>query len=202
MISKTLLVTLVFYSIFIPSSFGQEELVEPVLNYMEKKAAEKIESYLAESDSTYAEEQEGEEWDDVLRTSEMDDDFERYGERQIPEGLRIGSICMDGTPSDDRGRGACAGYGGVRYWLYQKEDSSIVQVPTRRHLEHPEVLNEIELANLSSRNEATQNTLFQAEKVQPGNSSGGSFYNMISVIMICLTVAYIAKLYFQHSESV
>jgi len=33
--------------------------------------------------------------------------------------LRIGAICADGTQSTSRGRGACAGHGGVKQWIYQ-----------------------------------------------------------------------------------
>lgn len=199
MTTRILFLTTTFLLLTSTTLLAQEELIAPVLNYMEKKAAEKIEGYLQESDSMHQDEPEGEDWDDILRTSDMESDFYHY-KRPEPEGLRIGCICMDGSRMDDKGRGACAGYGGVRFWLYQN-DSAIVQVPTRRHLEHPQELSELERANLSSSNEATKNTLLGEPYLQSGRSGNAPFYNMISVIVICLTVAYIAKLYFHHATT-
>jgi hypothetical protein len=35
--------------------------------------------------------------------------------------LRVGAICADGTQSTATGRGACAGHGGVKQWIYQDQ---------------------------------------------------------------------------------
>ncbi len=58
--------------------------------------------------------------DEVFRTS----DHTRRGKKsqgsvpQPPKSERIGCICMDNTPSDATGRGACSGRGGVQFWVY------------------------------------------------------------------------------------
>lgn len=35
--------------------------------------------------------------------------------------LRVGAICADGTQSTATGRGACAGHGGVKQWIYKDQ---------------------------------------------------------------------------------
>ncbi len=138
----------------------------------------------------------GEGWDDHYRTS--DETGERgteYWSRgdAPPDGVRVGCICMDGSRSEERSTGACGGYGGVRYWLYQISPDSIAWFPTRRHWQHPEELSDTELANLASRN----------RKEKFGSGFGGSswgIYQMLSVMIICITIAYIAKLYFAAND--
>lgn len=154
-----------------------------------KVAAEKQlqETFFGE-DST---EVDGEGWDERYRTSDEDGEYWSRGDAP-PNGVRVGCICMDGTRDDERSTGACQGYGGVRYWLYQISPDSIAWFPTRRHWQHPEELSETELANLASRH--------RKEKFGTGSSSGfgvhWGVYQMLSVMMICVTIGYIAKLYF------
>ena len=132
-------------------------------------------------------------WDDSYHTSD------EIGERSTqysfdvnhpPEdAIRIGCICMDGTSMDLKGGGACAGYGGVRHWIYQKKDGQEVEFPTERHLQHPQSLTDEEIANLSAHN----------KKQSYGNSYnrgvGGQlgWEELMAIIIICVTIAFITK---------
>ena len=108
-----------------------------------------------------------------------------------PRIVGIGCICMDGTPQDDKGRGACAGFGGVRFWLYQNGDS-IIMDPTRRHYSHPNPFTEEEKERLAAYNEG--------ERVAFGSGRrlGDDFANIVMVMMVCITIGYVARLYFTH----
>lgn len=128
-------------------------------------------------------------WEKAYRTSEWETVISNF-----PEGRRMGCICMDGTPLDDKGQGACAGYGGVRFWLYQSGDS-IIMHPTDRHYEHPAPLTEEEKQNLSAYNEKGEMAYGASN-----NNFGGDFANIVMVLMVCATIAYIARLYFTHGS--
>ena len=125
-------------------------------------------------------------WEAVFRTSDWDAVVTDY-----PEGQRIGCICMDGSPQDDRGRGACGGRGGVRFWLYQQGDS-IFMDPTMRHKSHPDPYTEEDKQNLAAYNEHSGQLLGSSNK----SSSIGDFKEIVMVMMVCLTIAYVARLYF------
>lgn len=126
-------------------------------------------------------------WEKAYRTSEWETVIS-----SAPEGRRMGCICMDGTPKDDKGQGACAGYGGVRFWLYQNGDS-IIMHPTERHYEHPSPFTEEEKQNLSAYNEKGEMAYGSSNR-----NFSGDFANIVMVLMVCATVAYIARLYFTH----
>ena len=131
---------------------------------------------------------EADEWDQVFRTSDWEATV-----TDRPEGPRIGCICMDGTPQDDRGRGACGGRGGVRFWLHQQGDS-IFMDPTIRHKAHPDPYTDEDKERLAAYNES-KGTAFGSS-----NKSGisGDFKEIVLVMMVCLTIAYVARLYFTH----
>ena len=94
---------------------------------------------------------------------------------------------------DERGQGACSGYGGVRFWIYQVGEDSTVFYPTDNHWAHPDSLSELELNNLSSR------TTDEPMGRSPGRR-GMSFGEIALGMMVCLTIAYIAKLWFDRGE--
>lgn len=131
--------------------------------------------------------EEADAWGNWFRTSEWEAEV-----TDRPEGRRIGCICMDGTPQDDRGRGACAGRGGVRFWLHQQGDTLYMD-PTLKHKTHPDAFSQEE-----------KETRFAAYNESGGGFKGqrqsvlGEFKEIIMVMMVCLTVAYVARLYFMH----
>jgi len=77
----------------------------------------------------------------------------------VPNGaFRIGCHCMDGSYSDTRSIGACAGHGGVRFWVYRTREGDTVHVLTARHETHPQPLDAAEMSELSQkRADRTQN---------------------------------------------
>lgn len=124
-----------------------------------------------------------ERWDSTFRISEMDgqrstkQQFREYNE---PKGRRIGCICMDEIIQDEKGRGACSGRGGVRYWLYLQESDSIYKMATARHYAHPEPLEEEDIENLSRHNR-------KKNEMNNYNLLYG-FYQMIIVMTVCATL--------------
>lgn len=164
---------------------------EDLMEAAHEQAAHSIEEALREKEAadSVAWVPDMDEWEETFRTSEWD---AVVSDR--PEGRRIGCICMDGTPQDDKGRGACAGYGGVRFWLYQNGDS-IIMDPTRRHYWHPAPFTDEEKQRLAAYNEKDQ-TAYGS-----GNRFGSDFSNIVMVMMVCLTIAYVARLYFTHEAN-
>ena len=70
----------------------------------------------------------------------------------VPKGaFRVGCRCMDDSYSDTRSIGACAGHGGVRFWVYRTPEGDTVQVLTARHETHPQPLNAAEMSELSQK---------------------------------------------------
>lgn len=128
-------------------------------------------------------------WEDAMRTSDWDAVISNF-----PEGRRIGCICMDGTPREDKGTGACAGYGGVRFWLYQNGDT-ILMHPTDRHHRHPFPYTEEDRQNLAAYNRKEGTALGSSR-----NTFGGDFANIAMVLMVCITISYIARIYFTHGS--
>lgn len=155
---------------------------------------EELSAYEDENFDTTGWDLEADEWDQVFRTSDWEASV-----TDRPDGPRIGCICMDGTPQDDRGRGACGGRGGVRFWLHQQGDS-IFMDPTVRHKDHPEPYTTEDKERLAAYNES-QGTAFGSS----GKSDrfSGDFKEIVMVMMVCLTIAYVARLYFtQNPEEV
>ena len=162
---------------------------EDLMDAFHEEAANRIEEALQEEEEaidSVAWVPDIEEWEETFRTSDWDAVIS-----DRPEGRRIGCICMDGTPQDDKGRGACAGFGGVRFWLYQNGDS-IIMDPTRRHYSHPNPFTEEEKERLAAYNEG--------ERVAFGSGRrlGDDFANIVMVMMVCITIGYVARLYFTH----
>lgn len=187
--SRLLLIVFLF-----PTTNHAQELTGEVLDAIHEKLAREMEQnfYTSEDSVVIAEE---EAWEEFFRTSDLEgEDAVGYNSGLIPpKGTRIGCICMDGTRKDDRGRGACGGFGGVRFWLYQINEDSVAMYPTNKHRQHPDPLTEMEINNLSSRN------AFAAEPP----SKRGSWHDyriedVLIAMMICVTIAYVAKMWFHH----
>lgn len=161
---------------------------DDLMDALHEEAAGRIEEALQEEEAadSVAWVPDIEEWEETFRTSEWDAVIS-----DRPEGRRIGCICMDGTPQDDKGRGACAGYGGVRFWLYQNGDS-IIMDPTRRHYSHPKPFTQEEKERLAAYNESEEQAYGAAGRF------GGDFANIVMVMMVCITIGYVARLYFTH----
>ncbi|KXX69430.1 hypothetical protein [Flammeovirga sp. SJP92] len=134
-----------------------------------------------------------EELEEILRTSDIEGEKSTHGnyqQRYKPIGKRIGCICMDGSKQEKKGRGACSGFGGVRFWIYQDNNNETL-FPTERHIEHPEPLSEEELEQLAGRME---------KEVKHGTRTPfyekNLFYVMIISLIICITVMYVTKVLF------
>lgn len=105
--------------------------------------------------------------EEIFRTSEQEGETptnRRQRDKKVkrmsaPKGsFRIGCHCMDGTYSDTRSIGSCAGHGGVRYWVYRTREGDTVHVLTARHEIHPQPLDAAEMSELSQkRADRTQN---------------------------------------------
>jgi hypothetical protein len=99
------------------------------------------------------------EW--VYRTSDEEGEvpsnaFERVRRRKVrvsePEGaVRIGCVCMNGKHSDAHSSGACSGFGGVRFWIYQLPSEDTVWIMTHLHQAHPDTLNTVELSKINDK---------------------------------------------------
>lgn len=184
--------TLLFFSMLLAAAaLSAQELSGEMLDAIHEKLAREMEDNFFGGDSLIIAEEEA--WAEYFRTSDIDgeDAVGYHRGNRPPDGLRIGCICMDGTPSDERGRGACSGYGGVRFWRYQVSEDSVALFATERHYAHPQPLTGEELANLSSRN------AFAAEP--PAKRGGWRDYRLEDVLiamMICVTIAYVAKMWF------
>ena len=166
-----------------------------ILDQVEDKLMDELEDRLNPADSTDID---GEGWDDTYRTSAAEGERStqwKLGKDTPPNGRRVGCVCMDDTRLDQKGWGACGGRGGVRFWLYGVAPDSIVPVATERHWEHPEPLSEAERANLAANNPDQP-----LGAPAPGGGGMGSFYQLIATMMICLTVAYVAYLWFGKSQ--
>jgi hypothetical protein len=175
------------------TSFAQD-LSGEVLDAIHERLSRSIEdNFFAIQDSVVIAEEEA--WEEFFRTSDLEgEDAVGYSPGlAVPKGIRIGCICMDGTRKDDRGRGACGGFGGVRFWLYQINEDSVAMHPTNKHRTHPEPLTEMETNNLSSRN------AFSAEP--PAKHRSWHDYRLEDVLiamMVCVTIGYVAKMWFHH----
>lgn len=180
-------------------------------------------------------------WDDIFRTSDMEKEkptqaSKRYNPKRprdykpkpAPKGAhRVGCECMDEVRQEKTGRGACGGHGGVRYWIYQLEDESLMRHPTWRHEDHPSPLSEAELQQLDAYRPAQRSEpsaydppnleemevlpadevkveetdqikprLVQEEKRADREDKGWGFYDIIVMLMVCITIAFITHTMF------
>lgn len=133
----------------------------------------------------------GSDWDDTYRTSEQSE--RTWYKSKPPQGVRIGCICMDDSYNTATGGGACAGLGGVRYWLYEQSDGGTIRHATQRHQEHPEALSPDELHNLR-----------RAGKKKLDDDTNGFFdvaaMRALTVLAICITLAFVAKLWWANDN--
>ncbi|HMQ46500.1 MAG TPA: hypothetical protein PKA70_03545 [Saprospiraceae bacterium] len=179
--------------LILPKAVIAQDLTKEVMDAIHEKLAREMEENFFSNGDTVAFQGE-EEWADFFRTSDLEgEDAIGYSPGLLPpRGVRVGCICMDGSPSDERGRGACSGFGGVRFWLYQVTEDSVAVFPTSRHKQHPEPLSVMELNNLSSRN------AFATEA--PAKRRNWYDYRIEDVLiamMVCVTIAYVAKMWFK-----
>ncbi len=166
------------------TTFGQAKELIPII----VKAAEEVEKRAAVDSSEHQEA----EWEEAYRTSEEEGEKgTQYGfdVNHPPEGAkRIGCICMDGTSMDLKGGGACSGYGGVRYWLYELKNGEEYLHPTERHKFHPTPLTEDEVENLGTRTKQ-----MQYGGAYKGRSSRLSWEELLAICVICVTIAFMTK---------
>ncbi|WP_345370311.1 hypothetical protein [Algivirga pacifica] len=144
-----------------------------------------------------------EELERILRTSSDPESrgTARRDNTQPPDGDRIGCICMDGSKQDMRGRGACSGYGGVRFWLYELFDhpDSVVLYATKRHREHPEALDKRELMALSSYQE--RNVPAKSTTITPWYGQSEQAYMLTLVVVtffLAVTLMVIIRILFRN----
>ncbi|MGB0931883.1 MAG: hypothetical protein ACPGVB_13960 [Chitinophagales bacterium] len=141
------------------------------------------------------EDMDGSGWDDVRRTSdaakEKSTQYKRKNHRFKGVGRRVGAMCMDDSMQEEGGRGACSGHGGVRFWLYEKEDGTIERIATQRHLDHPESLDDEEMSYLAAVNEERKENL----KNNNGVLQLNTFYQLMTIFVVCvMTVFTIQKI--------
>lgn len=137
-------------------------------------------------------------WDTAYHTSDEEGEKStQYHHRESPPdgAIRTGCECMDGEVLEQKGQGACSGHGGVRYWRYQLVDGDLYLMPTDRHRDHPEPLSKTEIQNLSAHNTGAPKSYFYRR------GSSMSWMDMVSLLIICLTVAYVARLIWQDGNN-
>lgn len=174
-----------------------QSVTDQMMEQMHENAARQIENQLAQDSADAAEEAD---WDELYRTSEQPGERAAGGftrQSPKPQGRRIGAICMDDTRQDEAGRGACSGRGGVRYWIYQITEDSTVLFPTERHFDHPDPLDANERLSLAAtyENEKKDGRLGTTQGL-----GGFSWSEMVLGMMGCLTVAYVARLWFANQQ--
>lgn len=129
-------------------------------------------------------------WDETLRSSDEEGQKStqytpQNSQTQPPkDSKRVGCVCMDNTIQNEAGRGSCSGHGGVRYWRYLTPDAEVIDVPTDRHYNHPQDLSPDELNQLAAPYE---------NRHTPPNSNMGALVQIVMIMMVCSTAAYIAK---------
>lgn len=192
----------IFAFMLLPLALPAQDLTGIAVDYLTTKAVEQVEKQLFSTDTTDTAPEEDEGWDDYFRTSDLETEsatgFRRDSE--APAGVRTGCICMDGSRRDERGRGACSGRGGVRFWIYQVGEDSTVHFPTDRHWDHPEPLSERELNNLSAYNTSPGDDDEEKDEAPDsfwmGQGLNFGLWDVLAAMMICLTMAYTSKLWF------
>lgn len=134
--------------------------------------------------------------EEVYRTSEQPNEkstqhVRSFSPKPPKDGFRVGCICMDGDRQENKGGGACAGHGGVRFWLYQLPNGSLLEHPTDRHADHPEPLSETEMKNLVGAG--------RKKKENAAAAGGIGMYEVLFGLMICVTIGYAIKVWWQPS---
>lgn len=164
-----------------------QAVTDELLRQFHKEAARQMEEQLNDDTADI----DGSGWDEYYRTSEQQgrpaSGFDPNAPK--PSGKRVGCICMDGVRQDKGGRGACSGHGGVRYWIYQVTEDSTALYPTDNHWEHPEPLDNQERMSLAAYNE-------EGSDNPPGRGFRIGWGETLLGLMVCVTIAYIAKLWF------
>ncbi len=176
-------------------------------------------------------------WDEILKTSDLEKEIptqpskrynpkrpKNYRSKPAPKGAhRIACECMDEVKQDKTGRGACSGHGGVRYWIYQLPDKSLMRQATWRHEDHPEPLSEAERQQLDAYRPAQrsnpqaydppnlenmEDAADAATPVQPpaiaktrtekeqAEAQKWGFYDLMIMLMMCITIAFITHTMF------
>jgi hypothetical protein len=185
------------HGLLIAASAAAQLPVEELIPLMHEQAAKQIEAQLAQDSAEAAQA----DWDELYRTSDQSGERAAGAHKKTPppKGRRIGAICMDDTRQEEAGRGACSGRGGVRYWIYQLNDQdSTVLHATERHWNHPEPLSADERLSLAA--------TYDQEKVggplgrSAGNGSSFSWSEALLGLMACVTIGYIAKLWFSQQR--
>ncbi|MGB0864539.1 MAG: hypothetical protein ACPG19_13945 [Saprospiraceae bacterium] len=182
----TVISTLMLLSTFSKAQISPVDVIKTVETVSE--VAKTIDNWTSEDTA-----QDEGRWDDAYHTS--DEAGERATQYSFDvnhppkDAIRKGCICMDGTSMDLKGAGACAGYGGVRHWIYQKKDGIEVQYPTERHLQHPAPLSEEEIANLSAHNKQQS----YKNSYNRGVEGRLGWEELMAIIIICVTIAFITK---------
>ncbi|QQS31220.1 MAG: hypothetical protein IPM47_10010 [Sphingobacteriales bacterium] len=129
-------------------------------------------------------------WDEKYRTSNQTDSTFQKIKNPPQDGIRVGSVCMDNFKQELFGRGACSGRGGVRFWIYKTPDSdALIFLPTQRHFDHPQDLNQQELMQLDAhhpfrKNEDGDNNYSLWLPIIPM----GGILQLLVVIILCVTV--------------
>ena len=166
-----------------------EKIEEAVTNDGEEDAETAIEEELNDDPDL------DDEYDETYRTSDEENekgtryDFNHL--RDQPSGKRVACICMDGARQLNKGFGACAGRGGVRFWVFKTEDGREIKKETQNHALHPDELSPEEMENLA----AHQPKRTSFSKGAFGNKG---FYDFAIIFVVCSTIAYLAKLYFDN----
>jgi hypothetical protein len=130
--------------------------------------------------------------EEELHTSKIKDtpDFTKQQNYQ-PSENRVGCICMDDNRQNKQGTGACSGHGGVRFWLHQQDNGLILEFPTLHHKKHPAPLSFEELSKLVSYKSKQK----RHKDTNPNPQS--TFLDMLMLFIVCLTIAYVAKLWWE-----
>lgn len=133
--------------------------------------------------------------EDILRISDIEKIFRRIPPTEKRDKKdRLGCICMDGSRSQTKGRGACSGHGGVKYWIYKDDlngHPSVSLMPTERAGEQSEFHEyEAQKPNFSENPREHRYTDMEEDYIP-------LFMQFAMVIMICLVIMYMIKMVFK-----
>ncbi len=192
MLQKTVLLLLSTFISLAATAQIEDIIIEKAFEKIEEAVtdAEAEDEALPPEDDDYTDD-----YDETYRTSEEEDergtryDFNHL--RDQPSGKRVGCICMDGARQLNKGFGACSGRGGVRFWLFESPTGEEIKKQTQKHALHPDDLSTEEMANLAAHQ--PKQTVFGK-----GTFGNRDFYDFAIVFVVCATIAYLAKLYFDN----
>jgi hypothetical protein len=159
-------------------------------------------------------------WDEVLRTSDLEGEnsssSKNYNRTKVKsenkEQLeRVGCICMDEIMELRKAQGACSGHGGVRYWLYRNADGSVmrkaVDKSSKELVPRSNPGKKIPSNSTKRGGDEAIKTADEKNVSQPANISENEikttqrtsylgFYDMITMLFVCITVVYVTKILF------